>query len=35
MRRVARDLIYLALGALVFSGLEALGQLIIYGHVRW
>lgn len=35
MRRFARDMAALTVLAVVFSGVYAAGQLIIYGRVIW
>lgn len=34
-RKALRDLLILAIGAAVLSGVYALLQLAVYGHVRW
>jgi len=33
--KAGRDLLYLAVGAGVFSAVYILGDLAIYGHVNW
>jgi hypothetical protein len=33
--RLGRDLAVLAVAAALFAGLFALGDLAVYGHVRW
>lgn len=35
MKRLARELIILAAGAVAFTGIYALGQLVFYGRVIW
>lgn len=35
LRRLGRELVILAIGAVLFGGLYALLQLAVYGHVKW
>ena len=35
MRRAVHELAVLAVGAVLFSGVYALLQLAVYGHVKW